>query len=43
MLSYWHGTGTVPLLGMCVSEVLDRSAELHPDNDALIVRRQARR
>jgi len=43
MLSYCHGTGTVPLLGTCIGEVLDRSAELYPDDEALIVRHQGRR
>lgn len=43
MLSYWHRTGTVPLLGMCIGEVLDHSAELYPNTEALVVRHQDRR
>src|SRR5215471_14268700 len=38
--SYACGAGTVPLLGHCIGEILDRSAAVYPDHDALIVRHQ---
>lgn len=41
--SYSCGAGTLPLLGCCIGEMLDRSTALHPDRDALIVRHQNRR
>ena len=43
MLSYWHGTESAPLLCMCIGEVLDHSAELYHNNEALVVRHQDRR
>lgn len=42
-LSYEHGTGSVPLLGLCIGEVLDRTAAEFPDNLALVVRHQKKR
>jgi fatty-acyl-CoA synthase len=42
-LSYFHGTGSLPLLGLCIGEVLDRTAASFPDNPALIVRHQNKR
>lgn len=42
-LSYFHGTGAIPLLGLCIGEVLDRTAALYPENPALISRHQNRR
>ncbi len=39
-LSYFHGTGDIPLLGLCIGQVLDARAAAHPDNPALIVRHQ---
>jgi fatty-acyl-CoA synthase len=39
-LSYFHGTGDIPLLGLCIGQVLDASAAAHPDNPALVVRHQ---
>lgn len=42
-LSYFHGTGSTPLLGRCIGQALDASAAAHPDNPALIVRHQNRR
>ena len=42
-LSYSHGIGTTPLLGLTVGELLDRTAERFPDSPALIVRHQNRR
>jgi fatty-acyl-CoA synthase len=36
MLSYVHGTGTVPLLGETIGASLDRAAEEFGDRDALI-------
>lgn len=42
-LSYCHGTGSLPLLGLCVGQVLDDTAQAYPDNPALIVRHQSRR
>jgi fatty-acyl-CoA synthase len=41
--SYACGAGTIPLLGRCIGEMLDRSAAVYPDHDALIVRHQQRR
>ncbi len=35
--SYAHGGGSVPLLGLTVSGVLDAAARRWPDNDALVV------
>ena len=34
--SYTSGTAEVPLLGMTIGEMLDRSAEQFPDNEALV-------
>jgi fatty-acyl-CoA synthase len=42
-LSYEHGTGSVPLLGLCIGEVLDRAAAQYPDRLALVVRHQKKR
>ena len=42
-ISYACGAGTLPLLGRCIGEMLDRSAAVYPDRDALIVRHQNRR
>jgi fatty-acyl-CoA synthase len=42
-LSYGHGLGSSPLAGMCVGELLDRTAALYPDRPALIVCHQNRR
>lgn len=39
-LSYHHGTGSMPLVGWCVGETLDRTAALYPDRPALIARHQ---
>lgn len=39
-LSYFHGAGDIPLLGLCIGQALDVSAAAHPDNPALIVRHQ---
>ena len=39
-LSYSCGTGDIPLLGMCIGQVLDESAAKYPDQDALVVRHQ---
>lgn len=39
-LSYFHGTGDIPLLGLCIGQALDASAAAHPDNPALLVRHQ---
>ncbi len=41
--SYACGAGTLPLLGECIGDVLDRSAAGYPDRDALIVRHQNKR
>ncbi|HEY6970675.1 MAG TPA: AMP-binding protein, partial [Candidatus Angelobacter sp.] len=41
--SYACGAGTVPLLGCRIGEMLDQSAGLYPDRDALIVRHQSLR
>jgi fatty-acyl-CoA synthase len=38
--SYAHGTGTIPLLGRCIGEILDDAARACPDREALIVRHQ---
>ena len=37
MLSYAHGSGDTPLLGVTVGQLLDSAARRWPDNDALIV------
>ena len=42
-LSYEHGTGSVPLLGLCIGEVLDRAAAQYPEHLALVVRHQKKR
>ena len=34
--SYTSGTAEVPLLGMTIGEMLDRTAEQFPDNEALV-------
>ena len=34
--SYTSGTAEVPLLGMTIGEMLDRTAEKYPDNEALV-------
>ncbi len=39
-VSYSHGLGDIPLLGMTIGDVLERSARLYPTNDALVVRQQ---
>ena len=41
--SYFNGVGEVPLLGLCVGEVLDRAASAYPNQPALVVRHQNRR
>jgi fatty-acyl-CoA synthase len=41
--SYFNGTGGPPLLGLCVGEVLDRTASAYPDQPAVVVRHQNRR
>jgi fatty-acyl-CoA synthase len=41
--SYFHGTGSFPLLGSRVGEVLNNAASSYPDNPALIVRHQNKR
>src|SRR5215510_8326601 len=38
--SYACGEGVPALLGRCIGEMLDRSAAVYPDGDALIVRHQ---
>ena len=35
--SYTSGTAEVPLLGMTIGEMLDRTAEKYPDNDQIII------
>ncbi|MFP5356292.1 MAG: AMP-binding protein, partial [Gemmatimonadota bacterium] len=40
MLSYSHGTTTVPLLGETIGENLRRTVEAHGDREALVVRSQ---
>ena len=42
-LSYPVGTGSVPLLGECVGEVLDHSAQANPEAPALVSCQQNRR
>ena len=42
-LSYSHGTGSTPLLGTCIGQVLDETAAAYPDNEALVVRHQKKR
>lgn len=42
-LSYTCGDSNIALLGKCVGEVLDDTAERYPDNDCLIVLHQDRR
>lgn len=42
-LSYSHGTGSTPLLGSCIGQVLDETAAAYPDNEALVVRHQKMR
>jgi fatty-acyl-CoA synthase len=42
-LSYSHGVGNSPLVGMCAGELLDRTAVLYPERPVLIVRHQNRR
>jgi len=39
-LSYFHGTGNLPLLGCCIGEALNNTAARYPENPALIVRHQ---
>ena len=41
--SYFNGVGGPALLGLCVGEVLDRTAFAYPDRLALVVRHQNRR
>lgn len=41
--SYACGAGTSPLLGGCIGEMLDRSSDLYPDREALVVRHQNKR
>ncbi|UNM12173.1 AMP-binding protein [Streptomyces formicae] len=36
ILSYTHGTGTVPLLGDTIGRSLDRAIEAYPDREALV-------
>src|SRR5215207_10692575 len=43
MRSYAHGTSPIPLLGETIGENLRRTAERHPDRDALVVRSQSYR
>ncbi|GMV09306.1 MAG: fatty-acyl-CoA synthase [Gemmatimonadota bacterium] len=40
MLSYVHGTSTVPLIGETIGENLRRTVEAHGDREALVVRSQ---
>ena len=42
-LSYSVGTGSIPLLGECVGEVLDHSAQANPEASALVSCHQNRR
>jgi fatty-acyl-CoA synthase len=42
-LSYSHGVGDSPLVGLTLGELLDRTAGLYPDRPALIVRHQNQR
>ncbi|MBI2821478.1 MAG: AMP-binding protein [Acidobacteria bacterium] len=42
-ISYAHGAGDTPLLGMTIGDVLDRTAALYPDSLALAVPRQGLR
>ena len=37
LLSYAHGGGDTPLLGVTVGQLLDTAARRWPDHDALIV------
>jgi fatty-acyl-CoA synthase len=41
--SYFSGVGGPALLGLCVGEVLDRTASAYPDQPSLVVRHQNRR
>ena len=43
MRSYAHGTSPIPLLGETIGESLRRTAERHPDREALVVRSQGYR
>lgn len=38
--SYAHGSSTEPLWGITIGEVLNRTAELYPHNEALVVKHQ---
>jgi fatty-acyl-CoA synthase len=42
-LSYSHGTGALPLVGLTVGELLDRTATRYPERPALIDRDQNKR
>jgi fatty-acyl-CoA synthase len=42
-MSYEHGAGIVPLLGLCIGEALDRTAKAFPGHLALVVRHQNKR
>ena len=42
-LSYSGGTGSTPLLGHCIGEVLDRSARAYPEAPAVVSCHQSRR
>jgi fatty-acyl-CoA synthase len=42
-LSYSSGTGSTPLLGECIGQILDRSARNYPDAPALVSCHQNRR
>ncbi len=42
-LSYFHRPGDTPLMGVCIGEVLDRTASTYPDQPALVVRHQRKR
>jgi fatty-acyl-CoA synthase len=39
-LSYVHGAGTTPLIGVTIGEYFDQIAERYDEHDALIVRHQ---
>jgi fatty-acyl-CoA synthase len=43
LLSYAHGTGSVPLLGQTIGANLHVTTERHPDQEALVVRSQGQR
>src|SRR5436305_15082604 len=39
-MSYSNGTGNIPLLGLTIGDMFDRTAANYPDNDALVSRHQ---